>query len=67
MKSNRKKRLYVVGFDTDRDCIYGKTISKDLKFIDSLTINEAKKHYKELHLSEDFKIQRAIYKLVRIK
>lgn len=61
MKTKRKKKLYVVGFDDDRQCINGKMSSLGFyKSANPMTKIQAKKMLKEMEGA-------TIYKLVPIR
>lgn len=60
----RKKKKYLVGYDDDYQCVYGKAGSKKLKdvsFTDPMTISDARKKLKHLEGGDA-----VIYKLVRL-
>ncbi len=56
----RKKNKYMVGYDSDRQTVYG----GDGEYADAMTLKQAEKRLGELWST---KFQRAIYKLVSVK
>ena len=63
MRINRK---YVIGYDQDRQCIYGKDEDGNSKWIDPFTLKEAKKEMGKFDKNENNE-KPVIYKLVPIK
>lgn len=65
-KTKRKKKLYVVGYDGDGQCLYGKDIIGNLDktpdYIDPMTEFQAKNYLKKMPNNEA-----VIYKLVPVK
>jgi len=59
----RKLKRYVVGFDQDRQCIYGKDRHGKVEYADPMTLSQAKRKLRELN----GRPAKAIYKLVPVK
>ena len=60
----RKKKKYVVGFNDDQQCVYGKNkAGEDCMWVDPMTIFDAKREMKKLK----GKPTPVIYKLVPVK
>jgi len=61
----RKKKKYLVGYDQDYQCVYGKADSgkiKDVSYTDPMTIYDAK-----LKLKQMYNEGAVIYELKRVK
>lgn len=58
-----RKDNYVVGFEGQYQCIYGKDENTSSKWVQPLTLIQAKKQVRELCTSTS---RRCIYKLVKV-
>ena len=61
----RKYRKYVVGWDNDENCVYGKDKPNESHWADPMSITEAKKYVNDLNeYNSGRKVRAIIYELV---
>ena len=62
MKKNKHK--YLVGWNSESQCVYGKDVEKQASFTDPMTYFQACNRVKEL--TKGFRIKRVVYELVEV-